>query len=231
MIFINFHRFLVFWRRILATASTTSLVVVLWTPLVVPVATKHCHCGHQFFEERRRSTTSNPSEVEDLEDNTLKDMKPSRGVATSSSVSGMMAMASSVGKGELGSPAPEGKRRSERVKREKPNFYDALEYENQMRKARKERQKEEPPNPTGRVKRERKVKNNSEPDEDEDEEPVKEKKKKKKKKNNNNGEKKEEEVDEDIMLGISAEKERQYSIVLSDINFKLGLNNPKFIKI
>ncbi|XP_042228619.1 transcription initiation factor TFIID subunit 11-like isoform X3 [Homarus americanus] len=207
----------------------------------VPVATKHCHCGHQFFEERRRSTTSNPSEVEDLEDNTLKDMKPSRGVATSSSVSGMMAMASSVGKGELGSPAPEGKRRSERVKREKPNFYDALEYENQMRKARKERQKEEPPNPTGRVKRERKVKNNSEPvsvaiyrynkDEDEDEEPVKEKKKKKKKKNNNNGEKKEEEVDEDIMLGISAEKERQYSIVLSDINFKLGLNNPKFIKI
>ena len=33
--------------------------------------------------------------------------------------------------------APEGKRRSERVKREKPNFYDALEYDNQMRKVRK----------------------------------------------------------------------------------------------
>ncbi|XP_053627464.1 UPF0547 protein C16orf87 homolog isoform X2 [Cherax quadricarinatus] len=197
----------------------------------VPVATKHCHCGHQFFEERRRSTTSNPSEVEELDESTLKDMKPTRSVTTSSSVSGLIAMASSVGKGDLGSPAPEGKRRSERVKREKPNFYDALEYDNQMRKARKERQKEEPPNPTGRVKRERKVKNNSEPDEDEDDEPVKEKKKKKKKKNNNNGEKKEEEVDEDIMTGISAEKERQYSIVLSDINFKLGLNNPKFIKI
>ena len=60
---------------------------------------------------------------------------------------------------------------------------------------------------------------------------MKEKKKKKKKKNNNNGEKKEEDVDEDIMTGISPEKERQYSIVLSDINFKLGLNNPKFIKI
>ena len=27
-----------------------------------------------------------------------------------------------------------GKRRSERVKRDKPNFYDALEYDNQMRK-------------------------------------------------------------------------------------------------
>lgn len=199
----------------------------------VPVATKHCHCGHQFFEERRRSTTSNTSEVEEIDDGQLKEMKPSRGSATSTAVSGIMSLTASVGKGDLGSSAPEGKRRSERVKREKPNFYDALEYENQMRKARKERQKEEPPNPTGRVKRERKVKNNSEPEEEEDEEPVKEKKKKKKKKNNNNGEKKdkEEEVDEDIMAGITAEKEMQFGIVLSDINFKLGLNNPKFIKI
>ncbi|XP_069997075.1 UPF0547 protein C16orf87 homolog isoform X1 [Penaeus vannamei] len=209
----------------------------------VPVATKHCHCGHQFFEERRRSTTSNTSEVEEIDDGQLKEMKPSRGSATSTAVSGIMSLTASVGKGDLGSSAPEGKRRSERVKREKPNFYDALEYENQMRKARKERQKEEPPNPTGRVKRERKVKNNSEPvsvtmyrynkEEEEDEEPVKEKKKKKKKKNNNNGEKKdkEEEVDEDIMAGITAEKEIQFGIVLSDINFKLGLNNPKFIKI
>ncbi|ROT80485.1 putative UPF0547 protein C16orf87-like isoform X1 [Penaeus vannamei] len=129
----------------------------------VPVATKHCHCGHQFFEERRRSTTSNTSEVEEIDDGQLKEMKPSRGSATSTAVSGIMSLTASVGKGDLGSSAPEGKRRSERVKREKPNFYDALEYENQMRKARKERQKEEPPNPTGRVKRERKVKNNSEP--------------------------------------------------------------------
>lgn len=197
----------------------------------VPVATKHCQCGHQFFEERRRSTTSNTSEIDDLEDGALKDMKPSRGAASSSSGGGAVGIGAGAGKTELGSPAPEGKRRSERVKREKPNFYDALEYDNQMRKARKERQKEEPPNPTGRVKRERKVKNNSEPEEEEDEEPVKEKKKKKKKKNNNNGEKKEEDLDEDIMTGISPEKERQYSIVLSDINFKLGLNNPKFIKI
>lgn len=197
----------------------------------VPVATKHCQCGHQFFEERRRSTASNTSEIEELEEGAQKDMKPSRGSASSSTGGGAVGIGAGASKTELGSPAPEGKRRSERVKREKPNFYDALEYDNQMRKARKERQKEEPPNPTGRVKRERKVKNNSEPEEDEDEEPVKEKKKKKKKKNNNNGEKKEEEIDEDIMTGISPEKERQYSIVLSDINFKLGLNNPKFIKI
>lgn len=197
----------------------------------VPVATKHCHCGHQFFEERRKSTASNASEIEELEEGVQKDMKPSRGAASSSAGGGAVGIGAGGGKTELGSPAPEGKRRSERVKREKPNFYDALEYENQMRKARKERQKEDPPHPTGRVKRERKVKNNSEPEEEEEEEPVKEKKKKKKKKNNNNGEKKEEDLDEDIMTGISPEKERQYSIVLSDINFKLGLNNPKFIKI
>ena len=71
-------------------------------------------------------------------------------------------------------------------------------------------------------------------DDDDDDEPLKEKKKKKKKKNNNNnGEKKkeEEEIEEDIMAGITPEKEKQYAIVLNDINFKLGLNNPKFIKI
>ncbi|KAK3871017.1 hypothetical protein Pcinc_023813 [Petrolisthes cinctipes] len=200
----------------------------------VPVATKHCQCGHQFFEERRKSTASNASEVEELDDSSPKDMKPSRGAAGTTNTgtgTGTVGIAPTMTKTEIGSPAPEGKRRSERVKREKPNFYDALEYDNQMRKARKERQKEDPPHPSGRVKRERKVKNNSEPDEDDDDEPVKEKKKKKKKKNNNNGEKKEEEVDEDIMTGISPEKEMQYSIVLSDINFKLGLNNPRFIKI
>lgn len=59
-------------------------------------------------------------------------MKPtSRGSATVGSGSGIMAVTPSVGKGDT---APEGKRRSERVKREKPNFYDALEYDNQMRK-------------------------------------------------------------------------------------------------
>ncbi|KAK7024216.1 hypothetical protein SK128_023344 [Halocaridina rubra] len=198
----------------------------------VPVASKLCAtCNHQFFEERRKSTASNPSEPEEGEE-LLQDMKPSRGAGNTGSGSGIMALAS--GKGDLAVVAPEGKRRSERVKREKPNFYDALEYENQMRKARKERQKEDPPHPTGRVKRERKVKNNSEPDDDEDDEPVKDKKKKKKKKSNNNNvekKKEEEEIDEDIMAGISPEREKQYAIVLSDINFKLGLNNPKFIKI
>ncbi|XP_066942525.1 UPF0547 protein C16orf87 homolog isoform X5 [Macrobrachium rosenbergii] len=167
----------------------------------VPVASKLCtSCSHQFFEERRKSTASNPSEAEDSEDLSLRDMKPTRGVGAGNG-SEIMALAS----GKDLASAPEGKRRSERVKREKPNFYDALEYENQMRK-----------------------------DDDDDDEPLKEKKKKKKKKNNNNnGEKKkeEEEIDEDIMAGITPEKEKQYAIVLSDINFKLGLNNPKFIKI
>ncbi|MCL4135790.1 UNVERIFIED_CONTAM: hypothetical protein GTU68_014815 [Idotea baltica] len=142
---------------------------------------------------------------------------------------GMYAMEGHVPQpGSSSSPAVEVKRRSERVKREKPNFYDALEYDNQMRKARKERQKEEQSQQaSGRIKRERKIKHSSEPEDDEDEEPVKEKRKRKKKKSSN-GDKKEEEIDEDIMAGISPEKEWQFSMVLSDINMKLGLNNPKF---
>lgn len=61
-------------------------------------------------------------------------MKPSRGSASSSTGGGAVGIGAGASKAELGSPAPEGKRRSERVKREKPNFYDALEYDNQMRK-------------------------------------------------------------------------------------------------
>lgn len=61
-------------------------------------------------------------------------MKPSRGSSSSSTGGGAVGIGAGAGKAELGSPAPEGKRRSERVKREKPNFYDALEYDNQMRK-------------------------------------------------------------------------------------------------
>ncbi|XP_076063045.1 uncharacterized protein LOC143038052 isoform X3 [Oratosquilla oratoria] len=191
---------------------------------LVPVATKHCHCGHQFFEERRRSTASNASEQDDMDDSPLKelkDMKPTRGGA-----SGKLSI-------DAASPALEVKRRSERVKREKPNFYDALEYDNQMRKvgrARKERQKEEP-GPIKRERRERRVKPASDQDDEEYDEPVKEKKKKKKKKNAGNGEKKDEDIEEDIMSNIPPEKELQFSIILSDINFKMGLNNPKFIKI
>jgi len=194
----------------------------------VPVATRNCVCGHQFFEERRKSTHSNVSESDELE--------VIGGVGAPSP--GDMAMA---GRGASGFAAglvpgdanvPEGKRRSERVKREKPNFYDALEYENQMRKARKEKQKEqhkEEYTASGRVKRERKVKMNSEQEDDDDDEPVKEKKKKKKKKKKKDD--KDDEEEEEIMAGISPEKQIQFGIVLSDINFKLGLNNPAFIKI
>ena len=53
-------------------------------------------------------------------------------------------------------------------------------------------------------------------------------KKKRKKKKISTSEKKEDEIDEDIMAGITPEKEWQYSMVLSDINLKLGLNNPSF---
>ena len=66
-------------------------------------------------------------------------------------------------------------------------------------------------------------------DEDDDDEPrAKEKKRRKKKKKLK---KEEEEDDEDIMAGISPYRERSFAFVLADINLKLGLNNPAFIKI
>jgi len=213
-----------------------------------PVATRNCPCGHQYFEERRRSTNSINS-VTTIVDEDIKEievvnvspalaanMKTQRGALGIKGAAGNSNGNSSVMDGKGGIIDTSGShRRSERVKREKPNFYDALEYENKQRKvkmkARKERVKEEPIvyTASGRIKRQVSKVKNSEPEDDDDDEPIKERKKRKKKKKNGN--KEEEEIDEEIMAGITVEKEQQYSIVLADINFRLGLNNPKFIKI
>lgn len=182
-----------------------------------PVATRNCPCGHQYFEERRRSTNSTTSittidddikEIEVVNVSPALAMKTQRGALGNKGLGG-----NSNGNGNTASSPIDVKggavdsggthRRSERVKREKPNFYDALEFENKQRKV--------------------KIKD------DDDDEPIKERKKRKKKKKHGN--KEEEEIDEEIMAGITVEKEQQYSIVLADINFKLGLNNPRFIKI
>ncbi|CAL4175984.1 unnamed protein product [Meganyctiphanes norvegica] len=179
-----------------------------------PVATRNCPCGHQYFEERRRSTNSTTSlntVDEDIKEIEVVNVSPAL-AATMKTQRGALgikgAANNSNGNSALidakGAAADSGThRRSERVKREKPNFYDALEYENKQRKVKMK--------------------------DDDDDEPIKERKKRKKKKKNGN--KEEEEIDEEIMAGITVEKEQQYSIVLADINFKLGLNNPKFIKI
>ncbi|XP_018018314.1 uncharacterized protein LOC108674847 [Hyalella azteca] len=209
----------------------------------IPVATRLCACGHQFFEERRRSCTALTPPQDSGGD--IDEISATASVSSDTgfprtasplftSPPGMLGAGS---KGHVntsvtlagGSTTPEGgKRRSERVKREKPNFYDALEYDNQMRKARRERQKEEPqphPSTSGRAKRERRPKNSS-PDEEEDDDHVQKEKKRRKKKKK--PKKEEEEEDEDIMAGISPYRERSFAYVLSDINHKLGLNNPVF---
>lgn len=176
-----------------------------------PVATRNCPCGHQYFEERRRSTNSTNStnsittvdddikEIEVVNVSPALAMKTQRGALGNKGLGSNGNSASAIDKDNAST-----NRRSERVKREKPNFYDALEFENKQRKVKTK-------------------------EDDDDDEPIKERKKRKKKKKHGN--KEEEEVDEEIMAGITVEKEQQYSIVLADINFKLGLNNPKFIKI
>ncbi|KAB7497593.1 hypothetical protein Anas_11361 [Armadillidium nasatum] len=124
----------------------------------IPVATRHCQCGHQFFEERRRSTASNTSEQDETEEaSAVTYLGPQDPLKTEVPPPPQPSVS--------GSSGGDGKRRSERVKREKPNFYDSLEYDNKMRKARKERQKEEQlqQQTSGRIKRERKVKHSSEP--------------------------------------------------------------------
>lgn len=212
-----------------------------------PVATRNCPCGHQYFEERRRSTNSinsvNIGIDEDIKEIEVVNVSPAVAANMKTQRGALGIKGPTNGNGN--SPGIDAKgviidnattnRRSERVKREKPNFYDALEFENKQRKVkmknRKERVKEEPIvyTASGRIKRQVSKVKNSEPEDDDDDEPIKERKKRKKKKKNGN--KEEEEVDEEIMAGITVEKEQQYSIVLADINFKLGLNNPKFIKI
>lgn len=87
-------------------------------------------------------------------------------------------------------------RRPQRVKREKPNYYDALEYDKQTRRTRLR---------------------SSECD-DEDYNVKKDGAKTKKKKV-----KKEEEEEEDMFSNLSAEKQAQYGLILEELNRKLQL--------
>lgn len=93
------------------------------------------------------------------------------------------------------SPGEDIRRRTQRVKREKPNYYDSLEYEKQTRRARLR---------------------NSECDDDDymKKDGIKPKKKKVKK---------EEEEEEDMFSNLSAEKQAQYALILGELNRKLQL--------
>jgi len=186
-----------------------------------PVATRSCTCGYNFFEDRRRSS----SNVSPPPDTGAEAEEQEQAAGALGGANPAPAQVEGMAGAKLAPGAVcDGKRRSERVKREKPNFYDATEYDNRQRKARKERHKEEPPPPVmptaGRVKRERRIKASS-PDEEEEEEPMKRRAKKKKAR-------KEEEEERCVMADLSSYQTHSFAIVLSDINLKLGLNNPKF---
>lgn len=93
------------------------------------------------------------------------------------------------------SPGEDIRRRTQRVKREKPNYYDALEYDKQSRRVRLR---------------------NSECDDDDygKKDGIKSKRKKVKK---------EEDEEEDMAVNLTPEKQAQYALVLAEINRKLQL--------
>lgn len=91
------------------------------------------------------------------------------------------------------SPGEEVRRRTQRVRREKPNYYDSLEYDKQVKQAKLR---------------------SSECEDEEKAESTKTKRKRVKK---------EEEEDEDTTATLTPEKQLQCSIILSELNRKLEL--------
>ncbi|XP_046405265.1 UPF0547 protein C16orf87 homolog [Ischnura elegans] len=79
----------------------------------LPVACKACRCGHSFFNARRGGSSA------------VRSTAPTEDVAGASA--------------EGDDDGVVKRRRTERVRRVKPNYYDALEYDNQMKKAKQVR--------------------------------------------------------------------------------------------
>ncbi|EFA11507.1 UPF0547 protein C16orf87 homolog [Tribolium castaneum] len=94
------------------------------------------------------------------------------------------------------SPGADIRRRTQRVRREKPNYYDALEYDKQIRK----------------------IKTRNSECENDDEGGKKDPSKIKRKKV-----KKEEDEDDDVITNLSAEKQVQCSIILEELNRKMQM--------
>ncbi|KAL1129832.1 hypothetical protein AAG570_012776 [Ranatra chinensis] len=94
---------------------------------------------------------------------------------------------------------PGGRRRTERVKREKPNYYDASEFEKKTKKKRLERNAAEASRERSRSSAQ----------------PLKKKRKKKLCKSTK------EQEEEDPCITLSLEKTRQCSIILAELNRKL----------
>lgn len=155
----------------------------------VPVACKACPCGHSFFQARRTSRVLSPDAREREGRESTSSSSYSLGATPASATSA--ASASSADGDDL-------RRRTQRVRREKPDYYDALEYDKQVKKTRAR---------------------NSECD---DEDYICSKRdgssKPRKKKV-----KKEEDDDDDLVNSLSAEKQLQCSLILAELNRKMQL--------
>lgn len=147
----------------------------------LPVACKTCPCGHLF---RKSSDSAAVVAVP----------SPSR------------AAPGPAGDGE--SPA---RRRTERVKREKPKFYDASQYERAPRK--RKPKAAEPDVKKVRIDERRSLKKEVKEEREE---------------NNGGGGDEQDVVYEDIMADATREETAKYAIVLSEINRKLCVVNPTF---
>lgn len=155
----------------------------------VPVACKACPCGHSFFQARRTSRVLSPDARE----------REGRESGTSSITLGASASsANSAASSSTDTAGDDLRRRTQRVRREKPDYYDALEYDKQVKKTRTR---------------------NSECD-DEDyicsrrDSNSKSRKKKVKK---------EEDDDDDLVNSLSTEKQLQCSLILAELNRKMQL--------
>jgi len=147
----------------------------------LPVACKTCPCGHIFRK---------PSDYLGLPGESGLSTGLSAGLAAESSGSST-------------------RRRTERVKREKPKFYDASQYQRAPRKRKpKANELTEPKRVRLDEKRSLKVK---EREREREEAPAEE-----------------DMVYEDIMADATRQEVAKYSVVLSEINRKLGVVNPAF---
>jgi len=107
----------------------------------VPVACKKCGCGHSFFAARRPAGKAKKDDAVQKKEKAPPVVRPSASVSVDTKVHSPvdaididedipLATLRQLKHGETDLP----RRRTGRVQREKPNFYDALEYDNQMRR-------------------------------------------------------------------------------------------------
>ncbi|XP_071444011.1 UPF0547 protein C16orf87 homolog [Hetaerina americana] len=175
----------------------------------LPVACKACRCGHSFFNARRGGSSA------------VRSTAPTEDVAGASA--------------EGDDDGVVKRRRTERVRRVKPNYYDALEYDNQMKKAKQVRTN--PPrhhkNSASNFKGEDDEEEGGgddddeelgEEDEDDDSGPITRGGRGEGGRGGSNAVgigMLEEDEEEDLMAGITPEKGLLYSAVLAEINRKI----------